>query len=920
METLSPQNDESVADAQTNEPAAAPAAAALPNEPKPKTPIEHWLKRQFPGFSLKGMLKALSLMEAHAPVPYIAFYAKDSTGGLKSDDLYKLMDAKTEWDEITRRQQHMLTEIQSQGKLTDELKLQIERSSDLDRLEDLYAPFKLKRQTLGVQAREAGLGALADHLWDKAHGVESELAGATLDEKAAPFIKADSKFASLEAVLKGVQDILVERIAESFELRSLVRSTVFRRSKVCSVKGPKAKANSKYSKFFEYQEPIGSLKKSNASHRYLQMRKGWMEDELALSFERPDEGILLEKFEEFACPNKEAVGAEVLVQAARLALKGNVYTVMENEAHRHLKEEAEKHVIEALAENLRKKLLRPGFGRKAVMGIDPGSANHPCSLALVDEAGKSVLNLQFKMEELTDSKKTEFLQSLENLKIEAIAVAHGPRAKEIRDAFKKILEESQKNIPLLSIHEHSASLYASSPTAKEEFASLDMNTRRAIFVARYLQDPLSIILKIDPKFLSLGELHHEVNQNKLRQILQRTMDACVNFVGVDPNHAAPHVIARVNGLNADLAKAIVAHRESAPFKTREDLKKVSGMNEAFEYSAGFLRFEKSEEKLDCTFVHPKFYAALRSFAASHGADLFSLSPEQLDMMEKDASLLETVGANNLKNIRFELTHAGEDPRGLFQDFSYDPALKTIADLKPNTYYPGVVTNVTSFGAFVDIGIEQDGLVHISELTEALAKNPFDTLFPGDLVNVRVTNVNEEKKQISLTMKNPEERGNRGARRPRGNRPPRHKEAPAGAQAAGADGAAAGAEQNGDQPRGRRPYRGDRQQGDRAQGGGRDRHHRARGREDKAEGGPGAPGAGGPGQGRGPRSDKDKPQRPKRPPQRDSKTGALMKFDENEEGRIPRGGPKLPSKAKPHTFNPFANLANILKDKGKNEGE
>ncbi|RYZ98667.1 MAG: hypothetical protein EOP11_20345, partial [Proteobacteria bacterium] len=400
------------------------------------------------------MLEALSQMEAGVPVPYLAFYGADSTGGLKSSELYRLEDAREEWKEISRKQQHLLTEITTQGKLSDELKTAIERSSDLDRLEDLYAPFKLKRQTLGVQARDAGLGALADYLWNKAHGIETaELPGETLAEKAAPFVKAETKYADVDGVLKGVQDILVERIAESFELRSLVRSTVFRRSKIRAAKGSKAKPNSKYSKFFEYQEPIGSLKKPASSHRYLAMRKGWMEDELVLSFERPDEGVLLEKFEEFAAPNKEALGAEVLVNAARLALKGSVFTVMENEAHRHLKEEAEKHVVETLSENLRKKLLRPGLGRKAVMGIDPGSANQPCSLALVDGDGKMVVNIQFKLEEATDTGKAEFLASLENLKIEAIAVAHGPRGKEVREGFRKILEDAKKTLPIIAVHE-----------------------------------------------------------------------------------------------------------------------------------------------------------------------------------------------------------------------------------------------------------------------------------------------------------------------------------------------------------------------------------------------------------------------------------------------------------------------------------
>jgi uncharacterized protein len=900
------ENQEAQNTVEANEPAEVAAEPKQdPKDVKPKSPMEHWLKRQFPGHTLRGMLEALREIESGTPVPYLAFFGRDKTEGLKTADLYQLIDSKTEWEEISRKQKHLIQEIQSQGKLSDELKTQIERSTDLDRLEDIYAPFKLKRQALVVQAREAGLQPLADYIWDKAHGTETtELPGETLADKAAPFAKPDSKYADAEAVLKGVQDILVERIAEAFELRSLVRSTVFRRSKVKAAKGSKAKPNSKYSKFFDYQEPIGSLKKPNASHRYLAMRRGWMEDELVLSFERPDEGVLLEKFEEFASPSKEGIGHEMLVQAARLALKGSVFTVMENEAHRHLKEESEKHVIETLSENLRKKVLRPGLGRKAVMGIDPGSGNHPCSLALLDQDGKLLLHMPFKLEEVTDTSKQEFLQSLENLKIEAIAVAHGPRSKEVREGFRKILEEAGRNLPIIAVHEHTSSIYSSSPAGKEEFPSLDVNSRRAVFVARYLQDPLSMILRLDPKFLSLGEFQHEVSQSKLRAALQRAIESAVNFAGVDPNFAPAHVLSHVAGLNTELARALVQAREAAPFKAREDLRKVLG--DKFDFAAGFLRLNGSPERLDQTFVHPKAYEAVKAFAAEQGAaDPFSLSEEQIAKLEQDEKILAAVGPANAANIAFELQHAGEDPRGEFKTFDYDPSLKTLADLKPQTAYPGVVTNVTSFGAFVDIGIDQDGLVHISELTDALAKNPFDSLYPGDSVTVFVSGVNEEKKQISLTMKTGGQgrgraRGERGSAR--GDRKPRGpRRAPRGApqegaaqQAVGPDGAPI----EGGQPRGRRDRR-PRREGEGGERG--DRPNRFRGKEGEG--------------GRGPRREEERKPRAPKKPQRDPKTGAIVKFDE-EEGRSRRGegGPRIPTKVKPHTFNPFANLATMLKDK------
>ena len=912
-----------------------------PETGKAKTPFEHWLKRQFPGVSLRSLVAAVELLDHKIPVPYIAFFCREKTGGLRSNQLFQLQESRVEWDEVARRQQHMLKEIEGQGKLTPEFKLQIERSSDLDRLEDLYAPFKLKRQTLGVQAKAAGLGQLADHLWTLGHGEEStELKGGSLEELAQQFIKADSKFPDTAAVLKGVQDILIERIAEVFELRALVRAAVFRRSKLTSVKGSKAKPNSKYSKFFSYQEPIGSLTKSNASHRYLVIRKGWMEDELVLSFERPDEGILSEKFEEYACTKKDSLGAEILIQASHLALKGNVYTVMENEAHRHLKEHAEQHVIENLSETLRKKLLQPGLGNKPVMGIDPGTANHPCSFALLDEQGKNILNLAFKLEEITEANRKDFLESLENLKIQAIAIAHGPRAKEIREKFKQILSEAGKPLPIVTIHEHSASIYASSPGAKEEFPALDLNARRAIFVSRYLQDPLSAFAGLDPKFFSLGELQHEVNQGKLRAALLRTMEICVNFVGMDPNLASALLLSKISGISDALAKEMVQYRETVgKFKKREDLKKVKGLEAVYEYCAGFLRFTNSEEPLDRTFIHPALYPQVHAELAKLGVnEPFALGEEQLSALENNAEFRTALGdASTQENVIYELRNKGVDPRGEFRFFDYAPGLNTLADLKKDIAYAGIVTNVTSFGAFVDIGIEQDGLVHISELAENVAKNPFDSLYPGDPVTVWVTGVNEEKKQISFTMKDPTHRPQRRERPPhrgdrpsggdRNRRPPRRQEQAPAQGAVAADGSVAPAGQEPRQDRRPREHfrRDQRQPREGGSGprqpreGGGPRQPREGGDQRQPREGEVQARAGGDPQ-RGPRDGRpQRPDREKKPQKthRDPKTGAVVKMDEDF-SKV--RGLKLPAKAKPHTFNPFANLATILKDKQSKDQE
>lgn len=860
--------------------------------------FDHWLKKQFPQLPLAGVKEALRLLNEGMPAPYIAYFYKDSTEQLKLVDLNKILNAKEEWNEISRRQSYILREIEAQGKLLPETKEAIERTFDLDRLEDFYAPFKLKKQTLAVQARDAGLEPLAIYIWNKGHGIETEeVPGATLVEKATAFAKPDTKFTDADTVCKGVQDILVEKIAENSELRSLVRSAVLRRSKLKCSKGPKAKANSKFTKFFDYQEPVGALKKNNAAHRYLLIRKGWMEDELSVSFERPDEGVLLEKFEEYACSVKDSIGAELLLNAARLALKGNVYTVMENETHRYLKESAELSITEHLVEVLTKKLLRPAFGAKAVMGVDPGTPNTPINVVVLDSQGKYLVHSAFKSEDFTDAVKAETLKTIENLKIEAIALAHGPRSKEVREFWQKLLSDAGLHIPVIGIHEHSSSIYASSGIAKEEFPDLDVNTRRAIFVARFLQDPLSALLRLDVKYLSLGEFQHDISPQTLRRELQRAMEASVNFVGVDVNTAPLHLLSRVSGVDMDLAKAIIARREKTPFTSRKDLLQVEGFTDKhFEHAAAFLRIRNGTEWLDATAIHPKHYAAIKDFAQTNGVSLESFTDEVEQKLLADENLKKEIGETNLKNIAYELRHHGEDPRGNYDIFTYNTEAKTASDLKKDIPYRGIVTNITSFGAFVDVGVEQDGLVHISEIKDV------NELFPGDPIQVWLLQVNEEKKQISFTVKDPAARAPRAPRRPR--------VAPQGAQAGGAP--------RGERPQYRRPRRDQQAPGPEGQA---------------AAGAPNGAPSGERGEGRppreggrrfnnrdrgGPGSDKErqppKDDRAKKKPQRDPKTGAIVKLDEFSGRGSREPGPRVASKAKPHTFNPFANLGNLLKDK------
>ncbi len=852
------------------------------SSPNPVT-LDTWLKRWNPKLPLQGAKEAFRFLGEGLPPAHIAFAKSDEVAGIDLKTVHELQDKRVEWENFERRKEQILKDVEQQGKLTPEFREQVERTYDSDRLEDIFMPYRSKRQTLGVLAAEAGLTPLANYVWHTAHGEPAEeIPGETLLDKAKNFVKPDTRYADPESVLKGVTDMLVERIAESPELRAHVRSAVFRRSKLRSEKGPKAKPNSKYTKYFHYQEPIGSLKKGGAGYRYLMIRKGWMEDELAVSFERPDEGVLLEEFEKFAAPNKETIGAELLLQAARLALKGNVYTAVENEAHRSLREGAEAALTRSIAEAFRFKVLRAPFGPRPVLGVVPVAAgdDFTANFAFLDGSGKLVLQVAQKLSETNDEWENDLVKSLQNLQTELVVVAHGPGFTKIRTLFKKIQEKLGKELPVVSVHEPIAGIYSSCPAGKEDFPDLDPAARKAAFLGRYVQDPLSALVRLDFKFFSINELQHEIPQPMLRRALQRVLEECVALLGVDLNFAPVALISRVPGMNLDLAKAIVAERENkGKFTSLEDLKRVPGISErAFEISQDFFVLRESAKPLERIPMPGKVRAVFESALESSDWQNGLSDEAKQSLFEKLST--QGLGEFVLKNALDTVARGEKDPRGTFTPPALDPELWSITDLKPDRPYEGVITNVTTFGVFVDLGIDQDGLIHISQLPIESARNLFDSFYPGAQGRVWVTQVNAEKQQISLSLRDPAERQARPPRRrPQGEkrgerRPPRRRpEAPMEGQPQ----AAAGEHpqpQEGMQDRPRREHR-------------RRRDGEMRGRSDKER----------------------KPKVPKKP-DRDPKTGAVVRREDDYR----HTGPRLPTRAKPTTFNPFANLATILKNK------
>ena len=897
---------------------------------------------------------AIQLGRQGLSIPAIARFHANAVQGLSEEKIQEAIAARDEFDEIEKHQNHLLREIKAQNQLTPELEEKIRQTTHLALLDDLYLPYKLKGRTIATLAKEAGLQAFADWIWKVGHG-ELDPAGVTLEAKAAEFVKPDTSYATPEQVVSGAQNILVERIAENSELRSLVRQSILRKSKLRSEKGPKAKDKSRFQRFFDYREPIGSLKKTSSSQRYLTMRKGWAANELILSFERADEGVLGEAFDSYACSARESIAAELLLKAARLALNGNVFTGIEHDAHKMLKEGAEDNLIQYFSKGLRKRLLQAPYGKKSVLGVDPGVEAKSACLALVDGDGSLLVPSSFPLDDDAEWEKfrPEFETSLAKVKVSAVAVLHGPKGKLARRRFDQVLKSMALEVPLVMIYEQAATIYSTSAVAKEELPDVDPGVRRAVFTARLLQDPLRELVKVDPKFLATGAFQFDIHSAKLGKALYRAIQSCVCEVGVDLNTGSRSALAYLPGFDHNIAKAVIAYRKArGKFQKLEDVRAAAEVNErVYEAALGCMRLDDSKNPLDRTGLRPSDYAAVTETLAAMGANVETLTREQVDAFAANPAAVEKFGEHGARAAQHRLVALVGDVRGEYKPFVYNVPAASLAEIAPDTKANGIITNITSFGVFVDVGLEQDGLVHISEFADTTS--PYEELAIGDEASVWIQSVNTEKNQLSLSLKAPEERrprrrpagGRGGDRAPRqgGPRKPRAPREPL----LGPDGKplegealeaalAAQREARGSRrpprdrgaprpPRAPRPARapilgpdGKPLEGEALQAALMERSAAiragsgaTRGRRER-EGAAG--GAGGGERGRRP----DGPPAKKKPPQRDPKTGAVMKIDDSvytsKGKREERTGERFQTKAKATTFNPFANLGNILKNK------
>ncbi len=722
--------------------------------------FESWFQTHLPKVSLQSAKAVLELKAEGATLAFIARYRKEKTGNLNEVEIQKVIDLKEEWDEITNRQTYIVSEIEKQGKLTDELKNLVLSTFDKNRLEDLYLPYKQKRKSKATLAKEAGLEPLAD--WVMQVGAKTLIPepGLTLELWAFTFKNEEKGFKDAESTLTGACDILIERLSENLELRQKVRDQYQSRGYLKVQKGDKSKPNSKFSNYFDFEEKLESLKDPRNSHRYLAARRGWIEEELSLSFggskiDLTFESDLLNLFYQFVNANAKKLVDALLEKSARLALKAHVIPSIENEVHKGLKEVADEMAIQVFAENVRKILLAAPYGPKAVLGVDPG-VRTGCKLAIIDGSGKFLAETVIKLQSEAEKEQAkQFVLALaQSGQITAIAVGNGTAGRETEAFIKATLKEAQVSLPVVMVSEAGASVYSASSVARDEFPDLDVTVRGAISIARRFQDPLAELVKIDPKSIGVGQYQHDVNQTALKRSLEFVVDSCVNSVGVNLNTGSAYLLSHVSGIGEGLAKAIVEHREqNGIFKSRQELLNVPRFSKkTFEQAAGFLRVFESEHPLDRTGVHPERYADLEAIAKAQGKSLESFFGKEAKALLSDAQANEKLGPFTLKDIVSELEKPGRDPRDSFKVVQFRDDLHQLSDVKEGMICPGVITNVTNFGAFVDIGVHQDGLVHISQLTHKFVTDPSQVVSPGDQVTVKVLEVNLEKNQMALTMK------------------------------------------------------------------------------------------------------------------------------------------------------------------------
>ena len=701
----------------------------------------------------------VQLLDEGGTVPFISRYRKEATGELDEVQVAAIRDRVLQLRELAKRKEAVLKSIEEQGKLTDELKSKVEAAETMSKLEDIYLPYKPKRRTKATIAREKGLEPLAEQIFEQK--------SIDLDAEAEKFVDASKEVNNTEEALHGARDIIAEWINEKAELREKMRKLFLEEGVFSSKVLPgKEQEAIKYKDYFEWSEPI----KSAPSHRVLAMRRG--EKELFLMLDSvPEEASAIYQMEKMILEDASNSSVDQVKLAIKDCYRRLLKPSMETEVRLLTKRKADEEAIKVFTENLRQLLLGAPLGEKSVMAIDPGFRTG-CKLVCLGPQGQ-FLHYEAIFPHEANRRSQEAAMNVKGLVekygIEAIAIGNGTAGRET-EAFIKGLG-LPKSVIVTMVNESGASIYSASDVAREEFPDLDLTVRGAVSIGRRLMDPLAELVKIDPKSIGVGQYQHDVDQNALKNALDDTVMSAVNGVGVEVNLASKQLLTYVSGLGPTLAQNIVEFRnENGPFKSRAQLKKVPRLGDkAFEQAAGFLRISKAKHPLDSSAVHPERYALVEQMAKDVNASVSDLmSSEDLrNRISLKNYVSETVGLPTLQDILEELAKPGRDPRETFEVFAFEESVNSMSDLKVGMKLPGVVTNITAFGAFVDVGVHQDGLVHLSHLADRFVKDPNEIVSVNQKVQVTVMEVDIPRKRVGLSMKSDPfaERGKKMEKKP-----------------------------------------------------------------------------------------------------------------------------------------------------------
>ena len=688
------------------------------------------------GLQPKSIINTLKLLDEGSTIPFIARYRKEMTNGLDEVEIALIRDNSKKFDELTARQQTILTAINEQEKLTNELREKIENCFDSVILEDLYLPYKQKRVTKGEKAKKLGLEPLAKMIISQRGGDPEFMA-----EK---FVKGEVE--DVQSAISGAKDIMAEWMNENLQIRSRLRQLFQRKSVLVSklVKGKEEEA-AKYRDYFDFSESINRC----ASHRLLALIRAEREGYISLK-SQPDSTEALEILERYFVKGNDAC-AQIVLAACKESFKRLISPSLENDVLNEAKEKADREAIKVFSTNLRQLLLAPPLGSKRILAIDPGFRTG-CKVVCLDESGELLMNQTIyphAPQNESSAAKSKLAQWVQAYKIDAIAIGDGTAGRETENLVKHI--RFDRDLEVFVVREDGASIYSASSIARKEFPHFDVTVRGSVSIGRRLMDPLAELVKIDPKSIGVGQYQHEVNQTLLKNGLDDVVISCVNAVGVDLNTASPYLLSYVSGLGPALAENIVAYRaENGPFQSREELKKVKRLGDkAYEQATGFLRVRNSENPLDNSAVHPESYSVVVKMAKNLKVEVKELIGNESLVGQLNKTDFPELDSFTFDDLVKELKKPGRDPRKKAKVLEFDSTIRTIDDLRTGMILPGIVTNVTAFGAFVNIGIKENGLIHKSNLADVYVEDPAKFIALHEHVQVQVLEVDAARKRVGL---------------------------------------------------------------------------------------------------------------------------------------------------------------------------